>query len=181
MVKQHGLALLATQCRNPVLLVTSREDLAVRAQLQTERSYNRAHIVILVVDATSVDKLSPGLTRREIALATYVINEGKALLVAINKLDAVPQDRRLQVCAPRLLAAYRAMPCENIPWLGQNNPCCEFRWKPKWRINCSGNFHKSEVLHALVSVQSRGKDVMTSRPPCWTLSQCGIRGFPPPA
>jgi predicted GTPase len=73
-----------------------RGKLAESAQELTERSYNRAHIVLLVIDATMV-KDNGGMTRRELALATNVVGEGRALVVALNKLDALEDLERLEV------------------------------------------------------------------------------------
>ena len=72
----------------------ARGELAEEAQLQTQRSYNRAQVVLLVVDALAAENLEHGLTRRELALASKVISEGRALMVALNKLDALPQAAR---------------------------------------------------------------------------------------
>ena len=59
-----------------------------------------AHVVILVLDASAI------LDKQDLALAELVIEEGRALVIAVNKWDAVP-DRRaaLQRLADRLEAA----------------------------------------------------------------------------
>lgn len=75
-----------------------RGDLAGGAQAQTQRAFNSAHVVILVVDAVAAAGLEAPMTRREVALATNVIREGRALLIALNKLDELPQDDTLEAC-----------------------------------------------------------------------------------
>jgi len=82
-----------------------RGKLAESAQELTERSYNRAHVVLLVIDATRVQE-NGGMTRRELALATNVVGEGRALLVALNKLDALEDLVRLEVQMLFSLVAY---------------------------------------------------------------------------
>ena len=82
----YYLASLATEAPRTVC----RGDLAESSQLQTQHSYNRAHIVLLVVDAIAVEKRELSLTRRELALATDIIREGRGLLILLNKLDALP-------------------------------------------------------------------------------------------
>ena len=82
---------------NKVPVTVCRGDLAESSQLQTQHSYNRAHIVLLVVDAIAVEKRELTLTRRELALATDIIREGRGLLIVLNKLDALPAGQRHEV------------------------------------------------------------------------------------
>lgn len=52
----------------------------------TLRAIRFAHVVVLMIDATE------GLDRQDLAIARHVENEGRALILAVNKWDAV-QDR----------------------------------------------------------------------------------------
>lgn len=49
-----------------------------------------------MIDALSASQ-KEGVTRRELALASNVIAEGRALIVLLNKFDAVPDELKLQV------------------------------------------------------------------------------------
>ena len=73
-----------------------RGQLAESAQTLTQRSFNRAQIVLLVIDALAASE-KRGVTRRELALASNVIAEGRALIVLLNKYDAVPNNLKLEV------------------------------------------------------------------------------------
>ena len=54
-----------------------------------------------MVDALAASKLeSMNMTRTELALASNVINEGRALVVLLNKIDAVPANLREKVAIP---------------------------------------------------------------------------------
>ncbi len=50
---------------------------------ETDRAIRLAHVVILVLDATQ------GLDHQDQAIAEHVIKEGRALIIALNKWDAV--------------------------------------------------------------------------------------------
>lgn len=65
--------------------------------MQAARAYHAAHVAVLVIDAHHAlsDKL--GLTRREVALSSRVISEGRPIIVAINKLDTLPEAARSDV------------------------------------------------------------------------------------
>lgn len=71
--------------------------MAEQSQLQTRRSFNRAHIILLVIDALTVDQGERGLLKRELALASDIVSEGRAIVVVLNKLDALAPGRRLEV------------------------------------------------------------------------------------
>ncbi len=73
-----------------------RGQLAESAQTLTQRSFNRAQVVLLVIDALEASQKS-GVTRREMTLASNVIGEGRALIVLLNKYDAVPEHLKLGV------------------------------------------------------------------------------------
>lgn len=49
----------------------------------TIRAIRFAHVVVLIIDATE------GLDRQDLAIARHVENEGRALILAVNKWDAV--------------------------------------------------------------------------------------------
>ena len=71
--------------------------LAEQAQIQTQRSYNRAHIILLVVDALTIQQGNHGLLKRELSLVRDIVNEGRAIVVLLNKLDLLPADAQLEV------------------------------------------------------------------------------------
>lgn len=56
-----------------------------------------AAVVVLLVNAEEVRERGAGVSKRELALASDVINEGRALLIVANKLDACSPDERIQV------------------------------------------------------------------------------------
>ena len=56
-----------------------------------------AAVVLLLVNAEEIRERGAGVSKRELALASDVINEGRALLVVANKLDACSVDERIQV------------------------------------------------------------------------------------
>ncbi len=61
---------------------------------QAEHALNFAQVVVLMVDAAVSTQLGAGLTRRELALASSIVREGRALIIALNKLDLLsPLDR----------------------------------------------------------------------------------------
>ncbi|CAI5487971.1 unnamed protein product [Closterium sp. Naga37s-1] len=63
------------------------------ARMDMERSIGRAHVVVLVLDAAVVAEEEKSLKTAERALARWVWEEGRALVVAANKMDAVGGDR----------------------------------------------------------------------------------------
>jgi len=74
---------------------------AGRARQQATRMWNLAHLVLVVADAAAAAPGGGGLSQRELALAGSVVHEGRCLLVALNKLDALPSAAaRAQVLAP---------------------------------------------------------------------------------
>lgn len=56
-----------------------------------------AALVILLVNAEDIWQRGAGVSKRELALASDVISEGRALLIVANKLDAFSQQERIQV------------------------------------------------------------------------------------
>ena len=67
-----------------------------------------AAVVVLLVDAEEMRDRGAGVSKRELALATDVINEGRALLIVANKLDACSPDQRIQV------RSYHATPASMV-------------------------------------------------------------------
>mmetsp|Transcript_10873 Transcript_10873/g.25831 ORF Transcript_10873/g.25831 Transcript_10873/m.25831 type:complete len:559 (+) Transcript_10873:170-1846(+) len=64
------------------------------ASLDRQRSIRFAHTVALVVDAEAAARDAEGVTRRELSMASDVVEEGRGLLLVLNKLDLVPPARR---------------------------------------------------------------------------------------
>ncbi|HET7730347.1 MAG TPA: ribosome biogenesis GTPase Der [Usitatibacter sp.] len=59
--------------------------------VKTLQSIERAHVVVLVVDAADE------ITEQDAHIAGYILEAGRALVVAINKWDAVDADKRKDV------------------------------------------------------------------------------------
>jgi GTP-binding protein len=65
------------------------QDILEKKSVQNSRkSYKNSDTVILMIDATTLE--SGRLDRQDLALAADVIKEGKALIVAFNKVDRTP-------------------------------------------------------------------------------------------
>ena len=60
----------------------------------TLRSYRHADAVVLVVDASSLE--CGFIERQDITLASNILNDGKALIIAFNKYDKTPYKRNSQ-------------------------------------------------------------------------------------
>ncbi|MDR1488642.1 MAG: ribosome biogenesis GTPase Der [Holosporales bacterium] len=68
-----------------------QDTLEVISTIDSRKSYKNADSVILVIDATS---LRDGkIEKQDITLAREIINSGKALVIAFNKLDMTPYNR----------------------------------------------------------------------------------------
>jgi GTP-binding protein len=59
--------------------------------VKTLQAIERANVVVLMVDSES------GITEQDAHIAGYILEAGRALVVAVNKWDAVPQDKREEV------------------------------------------------------------------------------------
>jgi GTP-binding protein len=59
--------------------------------VKTLQAIERAHVVVLMVDAES------GIAEQDAHIAGYILEAGRALVVAVNKWDAVPADKREDV------------------------------------------------------------------------------------
>ena len=64
---------------------------------QGQRSMHMAAVVMLLVSAEEVRGDGVGVSKRELALASDVVKEGRALLVVANKLDACSAQERIEV------------------------------------------------------------------------------------
>ncbi|MFW5923119.1 MAG: ribosome biogenesis GTPase Der [Planctomycetota bacterium] len=63
-----------------------RESVDFYSQVRTERSIRRADVVLLMIDATTE------ITRVDKQLASQVVDKYKPCMVALNKIDLVPED-----------------------------------------------------------------------------------------
>lgn len=64
---------------------------------QGRQSMHMSAVVLLLVSADTIRDQGGGLTKQELALATDVLKEGRALLLVVNKLDACNEAERIQV------------------------------------------------------------------------------------
>jgi len=55
------------------------------------QAIDRAHVVVLMLDATE------GITDQDTTLLGHILQQGKALVIALNKWDGMPQSSRTQV------------------------------------------------------------------------------------
>lgn len=88
-------------------------DLSGLSMLETRRSIRNAHVVALLVDATrgmDTFKRRGMLVRTELSLANVAIQEGKALVVVANKLDALPVKARKEATEHIASAVERMFP-----------------------------------------------------------------------
>ncbi len=74
-----------------------RGAVAEQTLQQGQRSMHMAAVVVLLVNAEDVRDRGAGVSKRELALASDVIKEGRALLIVANKLDACSEDERSAV------------------------------------------------------------------------------------
>lgn len=85
--KGHLIRLLDTAgLKRKSKTATKLETLATS---DTIRSIIFAQVVVLVIDATE------GITKQDLNLASYINKEGRALIVAINKIDLVKDPKKL--------------------------------------------------------------------------------------
>ena len=68
------------------------------------------HVVVLVVDAVRALELGEGLTHAEAALAAAAANEGRALIVVANKIDALSNSKATQALELVQEAVVKAAP-----------------------------------------------------------------------
>ena len=73
-----------------------RGAVAQQTLQQGQRSMHMAAVVVLLVNAEEVRERGAGVSKRELALASDVIKEGRALLIVANKLDACSHSERLE-------------------------------------------------------------------------------------
>ncbi|EIE20905.1 small GTP-binding protein [Coccomyxa subellipsoidea C-169] len=97
-----------------------RGAVAGGALRQAEHALNFAQVVVLMVDAAVSTQLGAGLTRRELALASSIVREGRALIIALNKLDLLsPLDRdkvvgRVEEQVKESLPEVAGVPCIGV-------------------------------------------------------------------
>lgn len=95
--------------------------------MQGSAKVNFGHAVVLVVDAEAaharvsapVRGVGAALSRRELALAGTVLDEGRLLLIALNKADALPDAARA-VVTDALNAQARPWPSPPGVFAGSN-------------------------------------------------------------
>jgi hypothetical protein len=71
---------------------------AGEALQQARRSLNYANVVILMADAQVSLRAGGGLSKRELTLAAQIVREGRAILIALNKLDLLTEADQQRVC-----------------------------------------------------------------------------------
>ena len=64
---------------------------------QGQHSMHMAAVVLLLVNAEVMRSKGRGLTKQELALASDVISEGRALMLVVNKLDACSEEEGAEV------------------------------------------------------------------------------------
>jgi len=78
------------------------------------RAVQYAHVVIVVIDATEVGDFGSELGKQDLTIARRVVEEGRALVIAANKWDAVADPRavrkRLVESLERTLTQVRGVP-----------------------------------------------------------------------
>ncbi len=89
-------------CGLNAVVCVLRGAVAEQTLQQGQRSMQMAAVVVLLVNAEDVRDRGAGVSKRELALASDVIKEGRALLIVANKLDACSEDERSAV-SPRLI------------------------------------------------------------------------------
>ncbi|KAK9817190.1 hypothetical protein WJX72_010848 [[Myrmecia] bisecta] len=87
--------------------------IAEQALKEGERSMHLAQVVLVVVDVLHARNSKEIMTRREVSLASAVIREGRALLLVLNKLDALPAHQREEA-----LGRLRHQVSSQLPELG---------------------------------------------------------------
>ncbi len=87
--KEHGIVLIDTAgMRKRAKVDGAIESLSVGASIYSIR---RSDVVILILDATR------GFERQDLSIASLVLQEGRGLVIAINKSDASTQDNLLHI------------------------------------------------------------------------------------
>ena len=62
---------------------------AAMTQGAARRALEAAHVVVLLLDATTLVDFKVAMQRRDMAVASMAVREGKALVVALNKADLI--------------------------------------------------------------------------------------------
>ena len=79
------------------LCMLCRGAVAGLTMQQGQHSMHMAAVVLLLVNAEVMHSKRKGLTKHELALASDVINEGRALMLVVNKLDACDDEEGAEV------------------------------------------------------------------------------------
>ncbi|KAF8067139.1 der [Scenedesmus sp. PABB004] len=97
------------------------KQLADASLAQARRALGAAHVAVLLLDAPRLLEVGQAITRLELQLAGLALAQGKALVVGLNKADAVPGGARgaeaLRERVTELLEA-RFLPAGRLPVLG---------------------------------------------------------------
>merc|ERR1719482_136053 len=76
----------------------------------TQKAVRQAHVCVLCIDAQRHRKLAPNSTptKFEVRLGNFVAEEGKCLIIAVNKWDLIPEEDQQQYRA-EILARVKDM------------------------------------------------------------------------
>eukprot|EP00897_Mesotaenium_endlicherianum_P006925 jgi/Mesen1/6260/ME000323S05392 len=77
--------------------------------MDAQRNLMKANVIVLVLDAAQISEARHTFMRSELNLARWVLKEGRALLIAVNKMDALDGPRQADL-RRRLLAAVSGVP-----------------------------------------------------------------------
>ncbi len=69
------------------------EKLERMSVADTLRAVRFAHVVVLLVDATQIKDIGAAIEKQDLGIASMAVEEGRALVVAVNKWDAVKNRR----------------------------------------------------------------------------------------
>ena len=100
-----------------VCVCVHRGAVAQQTLQQGQRSMHMAAVVVLLVNAEEVRERGAGVSKRELALASDVIKEGRALLIVANKLDACSPSERIEASG-NLVSRELAEHCRFCPESG---------------------------------------------------------------
>jgi GTP-binding protein len=87
----HAMRLVDTAgLRRRARVVEKLERMSVE---DTLRAVRFAHVVVLVVDATQIKDIGAAIEKQDLGIAGMAVEEGRALVIAVNKWDAVGNRR----------------------------------------------------------------------------------------
>ncbi len=143
-----------------------RDDIEYFAAVRTERSLRYAQIALVVLDVTE------SVTRMDKRILRWVIDEGKGLVIALNKIDLIPSKERRQLYpqiqaeldfvyfAPKILTS--AVTGEGIEYLKEILPRVYQEYKKRVSQRRLDAF-----LDEVLAIQSPGADVRRLRAKQW--------------